>query len=76
MHPLQEELFKTGLHTSTRSRFKLLPSKTDVYRNSILSVLSVLLVDRIADLNHYKQEQHYSISTFLFRFCFALGPTM
>ncbi len=43
-------------HTSTRSRFKLLPSKTAAYRNSVLPALSRLLVDRNAELNYYIQE--------------------
>ncbi len=55
-HPLHEELSKTRSHTSTRSRFKLLPSKTAAYRNSVLPALSRLLVDRNAELNYYIQE--------------------
>ncbi len=35
-HPLHEELSKTRSHTSTRTRFKLLPWKTAAYRNSVL----------------------------------------
>ncbi len=52
-HPLHEELSKARSHTSTRSRFKLLPSKTAAYRNSVLPALSRLLVDRNAELNFY-----------------------
>ncbi len=55
-HPLHEELSKTRSHTSTRSRFILLPSKTAAYRNSVLPALSRLLVDRNAELNYYIQE--------------------
>ncbi len=55
-HPLYEELSKTRSHISTRSRFKLLPSKTAAYRNSVLPALSRLLVDRNAELNYYLQE--------------------
>ncbi len=54
-HPLHEELSKTRSHTSTRSRFKLLPSKTAAYRNSVLPALSQLLVDRNAELNFHIQ---------------------
>ncbi len=49
-------LSKARSHTSTRSRFKLLPSKTAAYRNSVLPSLSRLLVDRNAELNYYIQE--------------------
>ncbi len=38
-----------------KSHFKLLPSKTAAYRNSVLPALSQLLVDRNAELNHYLQ---------------------
>ncbi len=55
-HPLHEELSKARSHTCTRSRFKLLPSKTAAYRNSVLPALSRLLVDRNAELNYYMQE--------------------
>ncbi len=55
-HPLHEELSKARSHTSTRSRFKLLPSKTAAYRNSVLPSLSRLLVDRNAELNYFVQE--------------------
>ncbi len=55
-HPLHEELSKARSHTSTRSRFTLLPSKTAAYRNSVLPALSRLLVDRNAELNYYIQE--------------------
>ncbi len=54
-HPLQDYLSQARSHTSTRSRFKLLPSKTAAYRNSVLPASSRLLVDRNADLNHYLQ---------------------
>ncbi len=52
---LHDELSKVRSQTSTRSRFKLLHSKTATYRNSILPALSRLLVDRNAELNHYLQ---------------------
>ncbi len=55
-HPLHEELSKARSHTSTRSRFKQLPSKTAAYRNSVLPALSRLLVNRNAELNYYIQE--------------------
>ncbi len=55
LHPLHDELSKARSHTSTRSRFKLLPSKTAANRNSVLPALSRLLVDRNAELNHYLQ---------------------
>ncbi len=55
-HPLYDELSKTRSHTSTRSRFKLLSSKTAAYRRSVLPALSRLLVDRNAELNYYMQE--------------------
>ncbi len=58
-----EELSKARSHTSTRSRFKLHPSKTAAYRNSVLPALSRLLVDRNAELNYYIQELSWSIST-------------
>ncbi len=54
-HPLHNELSKARSHTSTRSRLKLLPSKTAAYRNSVLPALSRLLVDRNAELNHSLQ---------------------
>ncbi len=50
-HPLHE----ARSHTSTRSRFKLLPSETAAYRNSVLPEQSRLLVDRNAELNYYIQ---------------------
>ncbi len=56
-YPLHEELSKARLHTSTRSSFKLLPSKTASYRNSVLPALSQLLVDRNTELNYYIQER-------------------
>ncbi len=55
-HPLHEELSKARSHTSTRSLFKLLPSKTAAYWNSVLPSLSRLLVDRNTELNYYIQE--------------------
>ncbi len=55
-HPLLEKLLKASSHTSTRSRFKLLPSKTAAYRNSVLPALSRLLVDHDAELNFNIQE--------------------
>ncbi len=54
--PLHEELPKAKSQTSTRSRFKLPPSKTAASRNSVLPALSRLLVDRNAELNYYIQE--------------------
>ncbi len=54
-HSLHDDLSNARSHTSTRSRFKMLPSKTAVYRNSVLPALSRLLVDRNAELNHYVQ---------------------
>ncbi len=54
-HPLHDDLSKARSRTSTRSRFKLLPSKTTAYRNSVLPVLSRLLVDRNAELDYYVQ---------------------
>ncbi len=54
-HSLHDELSNARSNTSTRSRFKLLPSKTVEYWNSILPALSRLLVDRNAKLNHYLQ---------------------
>ncbi len=54
-HSLYEELLKVRLHTSTRIRFKLLPSKTAAYRNSVLPAQSRLLVDRKTELNYYIQ---------------------
>ncbi len=56
VHPLHEELSKARSHTSTRCRFKLPPSKTAAYRNSVLTALSRLLVDRNAELNYYIQD--------------------
>ncbi len=53
--PLHDELSKARSHTSTRSRFKLLPSKIAAYRSSVLPALLRLLVDRNAELNHYLQ---------------------
>ncbi len=50
-HPLHEELSKARSHTSTRSSFKLLPSKTAAHRNSVLPSLALLLVERNATLN-------------------------
>ncbi len=47
-HPLHEELSKARSHTFTRSLFKLLPSKTAAYCNSVLPSLSRLLVYRNA----------------------------
>ncbi len=61
-HPLHYELSKARSHTSTRSRFKLLPSKTAAYRNSVLPALSRLLVDRNAELNHYLQNLSWTPS--------------
>ncbi len=55
-HPLHEELYKTRSQTSTRGRFKLLPSKTAAYRYSVPPALSRLLVDRNAELNYFIQE--------------------
>ncbi len=55
-HPLHEELSKARSHASTRSRFKLLPSKTAAYRNSVLPALSRLLDARNAELIYYIQE--------------------
>ncbi len=55
-HPLHEELSKARSPTSTTSRFKLLPSKTAAYRNSVLPALSRLLDDCNAELNYYIQE--------------------
>ncbi len=55
-HPLHEELSKARSHTYTKSSFKLLPSKTAAYRNSVLPALSRLLVDRNAELNYYLHE--------------------
>ncbi len=55
-HALHEELSNARSHTSTRSRFKQLPSKTAAYRNSVLPLLSRLLIDRNAELNYYIQE--------------------
>ncbi len=49
-HPLHEELSKARSHTSTRSRLKLLLSKTAAYRNPVLLALSRLLVVRNAEL--------------------------
>ncbi len=62
-HPLHEELSKARSHTSTRSRFKLLPSKTTAYRNSVLPALPRLLVDRNVELNYYLQELTWIISS-------------
>ncbi len=56
-HPLHEELSKVRTNTSTRSRFKMLPSKAAAYRNSILPALSRLLVNRNAELNYYILER-------------------
>ncbi len=55
-HLLHDDLSRARSHTSTRSRFKLLPSKTDVYRNSVLPTLLRILVDKNAELNHYIQK--------------------
>ncbi len=55
-HPLHEELSNARSHPCTRSRFKLLSSKTAAYRNSVLPALSRLLVDRNAELNFCIQE--------------------
>ncbi len=52
-HHLHEELSKSRSHTSTRSRFKLLASKTAAYRNSVLPALLRFLVDRKSELNYY-----------------------
>ncbi len=54
-HPLHDELSKARSYTSTRSRFKLLPSKTAACRKSVLPALTRLLVDRNAELKHYLQ---------------------
>ncbi len=62
-HLLHEEISKARSHTSTRSRFKLLPLKTAAYRKSVLPALSRLLVDRNAELNCYIQELSRSISS-------------
>ncbi len=62
-HSLYEELSKARSHTSTRSRFELLPSKTAAYRNSVLPALSRLLVNRNAELNYYIQKLSWSISS-------------
>ncbi len=62
-HPQHEESSKARSHASTRSRFKLLPSKTAAYRNSVLPALSRLLVDRNAELNYYIRELSWSISS-------------
>ncbi len=48
-HSLHGKLSNSRSHTSTRSRFMLLPSKNAAYRNSVLLALSWLLVDRNAD---------------------------
>ncbi len=45
----------TRSHTSARSRFNLLLSKTAAYQNSVLPTLSRLLVDKNAELKHYLQ---------------------
>ncbi len=42
--------------SKAKSRFKLLPSKTDAYRTSTLPALSRVLVDRGAELSNYTQE--------------------
>ncbi len=54
-HPLHDDLFNARSYTFTRSRFKLLLSKTAAYGNSVLPALSRLLVDRNAELNRYLQ---------------------
>ncbi len=54
-HPLHDDISKARLHTLTRSRFELLPSKPDAYRNSVLPMLSRLLVNRNVVLNYYMQ---------------------
>ncbi len=62
-HPLHEELSKAKSHTSTTSRFMLLPSKTAAYRNPVFPALSRLLVDRNTELGYYLQELSWSISS-------------
>ncbi len=54
-HPLYAEILKTKSHTSTRSHFRLLPSKTAVYWNSVLPALSQLLAERNAEMNYHIQ---------------------
>ncbi len=55
-HPLYAEISKAKPHASSRSHFRLLPSKNAAYRNSVLPALSQLLADRNAELKTFIQE--------------------
>ncbi len=76
-HPLYEELSKEKSHTSTKSSFKLLPSKTYACRSSFLPAQSRLWVDWNAELNMYIQERSWWLSSstlvpnFLIAPCFS-----
>ncbi len=68
-HLLHEELSKARSHTATRSRFKRLPSMTAAYRNSVLPVLSGILVDLNVELKCYIQELPWRTSSSPFPYC-------
>ncbi len=63
-HPLHEDLLRARSYTPTRSRFK-----TATYRNSVLLVLSQLLVDWNTELGYCLQELSWYVPPSPFQNC-------
>ncbi len=61
--PLHKDMSKARSYTSATSRFKLLPSTTTAYWNSVLPALSRCLVDRNVEQGYYLQELSEYVSS-------------